>query len=502
MITSYVPEIRAQVRNAAPIRPEGRFVLLWMIAARRIAFNFSLQRAVDWARGLHKPLVIFEPLRCDYRWASDRLHRFVLQGMANNRRACAGTGAHYYPYVEPAPGADRGLLAALAAQACVIVTDEFPCFFLPRMIARAVRELPVRCESLDSNGLLPLRATESAFPTAHAFRRFLQKQLKPYLTQLPLPNSLQNKSLPSLLSLPAEITERWPAASDDLLSSGPAALEKLPLDHQVGPALMTGGSQAAGAALDHFMNDGLSRYLDFRSHPEEEVASGLSPYLHFGHLSVHEIWARLVEREGWTPECLSRSTAGSKAGWWGLSPAAEAFLDELVTWRELGYNFCHHRSDYDRYESLPNWAQTTLAAHASDPRPHLYSVEDLAAARTHDPLWNAAQRQLVREGRMHNYLRMLWGKKILEWSPSPREALAALIELNNRFAVDGRDPNSYSGIFWILGRYDRPWGPERQIYGKVRYMSSENTARKFPVSRYLARYSEDRADQGQRTFSW
>jgi deoxyribodipyrimidine photo-lyase len=174
-----------------------------------------------------------------------------------------------------------------------------------------------------------------------------------------------------------------------------------------------------------------------------------------------------------------------------MSAGAEARLDELVTWRELGFNMAARRDDYDRYESLPDWARKTLEKHQRDRRPTVYSLEDFEAAATHDPLWNAAQRQLVREGRIHNYLRMLWGKKILEWSASPRDALETMIELNNRFALDGRDPNSYSGIFWCLGRYDRAWGPERPIFGTVRYMSSENTARKLHVTQYLRRYAAE-----------
>ncbi|MEJ2699620.1 MAG: deoxyribodipyrimidine photolyase, partial [Desulfuromonadales bacterium] len=157
--------------------------------------------------------------------------------------------------------------------------------------------------------------------------------------------------------------------------------------------------------------------------------------------------------------------------------------------RELGFNFCAFRDDYDRYESLPDWARQTLDAHAEDPRPTLYSLDEFAAADTHDPLWNAAQGQLLREGRLHNYVRMLWGKKILEWSASPREALAIMVELNNLYALDGRDPNSWSGIFWCLGRYDRPWGPERPIFGKIRYMSSQNTARKVRVKDYIRKYA-------------
>ena len=173
-----------------------------------------------------------------------------------------------------------------------------------------------------------------------------------------------------------------------------------------------------------------------------------------------------------------------------MSDNGESFLDELVTWRELGFNMCWQRADFDKYESLPDWAQKTLEKHSRDHRPYVYSLDELRNGKTHDKLWNAAQYQLVSEGRMHNYLRMLWGKKILEWSASPREALSAMIELNNRFAVDGRNPNSYSGIFWVLGRYDRAWGPERSIFGKIRYMTSENTAKKLSLTKYLEKYSE------------
>ena len=185
---------------------------------------------------------------------------------------------------------------------------------------------------------------------------------------------------------------------------------------------------------------------------------------------------------------LSQKTTGGRSGWWGMSEAAEAFLDQLVTWREVGFNMCLRREDYDRYDSLPDWALRTLKQHERDPRPYLYSLEDFENARTHDPLWNAAQIQLLREGGLHNYLRMLWGKKILEWTPSPRIALDTMIELNNKYALDGRDPNSYSGIFWVLGRYDRAWGPERSVFGKVRYMSSKNTARKLQLRNYLMKY--------------
>ncbi len=179
----------------------------------------------------------------------------------------------------------------------------------------------------------------------------------------------------------------------------------------------------------------------------------------------------------------------TERGWWGMGKSAEAFLDQLITWRELGFNMCRYNKDYEKFKSLPGWAIQTLKDHEMDNREYIYTEEEFENVRTHDALWNATQVQLVREGKIHNYLRMLWGKKIIEWSPTPERALEVMIHLNNKYALDGRDPNSYSGIFWVLGRYDRAWGPEREIFGKVRYMSLANTARKVRVAGYIKRYS-------------
>ena len=173
-----------------------------------------------------------------------------------------------------------------------------------------------------------------------------------------------------------------------------------------------------------------------------------------------------------------------------MPASIESFLDEVVTWREVGYGFCFHRSDYAELESLPDWAQKTLAEHEGDKRPVTYELEQFENAETHDEIWNAAQRELRERGRIHNYLRMLWGKKILHWTRSPREALDVMIELNNKYAIDGRNPNSYSGIFWVLGRFDRAWGPERQIFGKVRYMTSDSTRKKLKLKKYLERWGD------------
>lgn len=472
--------IRIRVLHDVPPRADGDLVLYWMTAARRTTHNFALQRAVAIARQVQRPLLVLEALRVAYPHASERLHRFVIDGMADNGARCEAAGIAYHPYVEPLPGAGRGLLAALAPRACAVVTDDFPAFFLPRMLGAAVPQVPCRFEAVDGNGLLPLDVPERAYPTAYAFRRFLQARLPAWIADAPDPDPLVGPALPRLGPLPAAFLERWPAAVPGL------DLGRLPIDHAVAPTTLRGGEQAGRACLQRFVARGLARYDLDRDDPDLDASSGLSPYLHFGHIATHEVLASVAP--GWSAPPAGRRPDGTRAGWWGLPPAHEAFLDQVVTWRELGANNCRHRGDAESYDGLPPWARASLERHAADPRPHLYALDELDAARTHDLLWNAAQRQLVREGRIHTYLRMLWGKKILEWSPTPRDAFDRMVHLNDRYALDGRDPNSYSGIAWCLGRHDRPWGPERPIFGTIRYMTSENTARKLHVREYLRRH--------------
>jgi deoxyribodipyrimidine photo-lyase len=497
---SAVPIIRIKKSNAQPVNAQGNYILYWMIATRRLHYNFALDRALEHCAALGKPLVIFEALRIDYPWASDRLHRFVLDGMADNAGVCEAQDVRYYPYVEPAPNAGKGLLGAFAENACVVVTDNFPCFFLPRMVESAAKKLPVSLEAVDSNGLLPVYAAQQVALRAFDFRRFLQKELPKHLADFPRANPLVNTKLPSPPVLPRKITANWPMASKALLSGEPGFLNTLPIDHSVSPVDLRGGHCSARGTMLEFLDKKLALYSEQRNEPELDVASGLSPFLHFGHLSVHEIFRELAKRENWKAEKLSLRVNGSREGWWNMSPAAEGFLDELITWREVGYNFSSHRDNYDKYESLPDWAKKTLQEHAKDERDHLYTLDEFEAARTYDPLWNAAQTQLVREGRIHNYLRMLWGKKILQWSKSPQEAAKVMIHLNNKYGLDGRNPNSYSGIFWVLGRYDRPWAPVRPVFGMIRYMSSENTARKVSVKNYIRKFSPDSTPQKQLKF--
>ncbi|MEZ4363327.1 MAG: deoxyribodipyrimidine photolyase [Kofleriaceae bacterium] len=486
-----VSALRVQLCNGAAERPRGDYVLYWMIGARRTRYNPALEHAVALCRRFERPLLVVEPLRAGYPWASDRLHAFVLRGMRDNAAALARHRVTYLPYVEREPGGGRGLLRALAARACSVVTDEQPGFFLPRMLAAAAAQLDVRLSSVDGCGVLPLRASERAYPSAALFRRHLQKALAPHLHAFPVADPLCHLPLGPAAEPPAAALRRYPMASAGLLDGAAAALAALPIDHAVAPVETPGGSVAAAAALEEFLQRRLARYADGRNQLDQDVASGLSPYLHFGHLAAHDAVAAVLRRSAWdVGRALDAKPTGRREGWWGLPRESEAFLDELITWRELGHGFAFHRADYDRYESLPDWARRSLDEHAGDPRAPCYRLAELEAAATHDPLWNAAQRELLRHGRIHNYLRMLWGKKILEWTASPREALRVMIELNNKYALDGRDPNSYSGIFWTLGRFDRPWAPTRPIFGCIRYMSSANTARKMSVKGYLARHGE------------
>lgn len=484
-----VPPVRVRALNEKPFRPERDLVLYWMTSFRRAQSNFALDRAIEHAKALKKPLVVLEALRVGYPFASDRLHAFLLQGMADNARRFAKSSVTYHPYVEPAAGDGKGLLEALAARACVVVGDDWPCFFVPRMQAAAAARLDARFELVDSNGLYPMHATTRVFTTAHSFRVHLQKTLKPHLAELPAEAPLKRLELPAY-ALPKDVLRRWPRASDETLAAGPSVLAALPVDHSVPPVARVGGSTAALARVALFVEKKLRDYAEARNEPEVDGTSALSPWLHFGHVSVHEVFRAITAQAGWAPDVLGRSIGGAKEGWWHLPPSTEAFLDELVTWRELAFNMASHRpDDFTSFDSLPAFAKQTLKAHEKDPRPRLYSREQLEHGRTHDALWNATQMQLVRDGWFHNYLRMLWGKKILEWSKTPKDALATMEYLMGKYSLDGRDPVSWSGYLWVLGRYDRAWGPERPIFGKVRYMSSDNTAKKIRVKDFVRRYA-------------
>jgi deoxyribodipyrimidine photo-lyase len=482
-----VPHVRLRAVNDLPIRSDGAYVVYWMVGSRRLQLNFALQRAVEQARALGKPLIILEALRCDYPWASDRLHRFVIDGMADHAVALAGTPVAYLPYVEPTRGAGKGLLAELGRDACLVVTDDFPSFFIPRMLEAAGRSVGARLEAVDANGILPMRGTDKVFLTAFSFRSHVQGTFRDCLAAWP--EAITFVDLPKV-TLPKRISDRWPATPLADLQKPDTLLASLPIDHSVPAAPIRGGATAAHATLRRFVTDRLPNYVEDHSHPDNDATSGLSPYLHFGHIGAHEVFEGVVTAERWTSRKLGTGRRGHREGWWGASVNAEAFFDQLITWRELGYNMCAWRpDDYDRFDSLPAWARATLDKHAGDTREVIYTRDQFMNADTHDPVWNAAQMQLAATGTCHNYMRMLWGKKILEWTASPDEALETMIDVMNRFALDGRNPNSYTGYCWTLGRYDRPWAPEREVFGTIRFMSSANTVKKLRMKKYLATWT-------------
>jgi deoxyribodipyrimidine photo-lyase len=475
------PSSRLHALNARPVRAERDWVLYWMVASRRTRHNPGLQRAVELAHEHRKPLVVLEALRAGYRWASPRFHRFVMDGMDDNAHALNAAGVTAIRYLEPRHGAGKGLLEALAARSVAVVTDLWPSFFVPHMQAAVADRLDVRLEAVDGVGLLPLSASGRAWPTAANFRRHLQKTLPLHFGALeeadPLAGYRGGRAI-----LPAGLLDPWPSAG---------SLAEIELTNSTPVVQRRGGPRAARAALDSFLSDRLDRYADDRKHPDGDASSGLSPYLHFGHLAATEVVRAVWDRAGWSP--VQVGPANGSRGWWGLPEGPESFLDELVTWRELGHAVAYHAPDtYDRYESVPAWARQSLAEHASDAR-QTVSFQALEAARSGDPIWDAAQRQLLRDGHIHNYLRMLWGKKVLGWAPTPELAFEWLTELNNRYALDGRDPNSATGIAWIFGRHDRPWGPKRPVFGAIRYMTSENTERKLRMRDWLADYASSPA---------
>ena len=363
---------RVRAVNAAPLVADGRYVLYWMIAARRAQANFALDRALVHARALGRPLLVFEPLRAGYPWASARLHQFVLDGMQDNARAFDRPGVRYFAYVEPAPGDGRGLLEALAADAAVVVTDDFPAL-LPAAHGRrgAGARLPVRLEAVDGNGLLPMRAAGRAWPTALAMRRQVQHTLAAHLAIAPDRDPFARPVPGRRPGLPEGVGRRWP----DVARGAIAAAGSTPCrsTQDVAPTELRGGSVAGRARLAAFVGDGLAGYLSGARDAARDAGSGLSPYLHFGHVSAHEVFAAVMHQEGWLG-LLPRRGTGARAGWWGVSPAAEAFLDQLVTWRELGFNMCAHRPDYDAFGSLPAWALDTLRRHAGDHREHVYTA--------------------------------------------------------------------------------------------------------------------------------
>ncbi|PKD44092.1 hypothetical protein [Rhodohalobacter barkolensis] len=479
-------------RNDKELNPDGEYVLYWMQINRRFQYNFALEYAVGWANKLGKPLLILEAFSCDYPWATDRSHTFMMQGMKEHLDYATDQKLNYVSFVEKEAGQYKKLLFDLASNASVLITDEYPVFIMKERNREYPNEVKIPYYTVDSNGLIPLGLTEKDPYSAYFFRKIMQKHFVEAFTHPPKQNSLDELENNSKIELPQSIFDDLPDAENSL-NNIPDFIEHLDIDHEVKPIEWMGTRAAGLGMLGQFISQALLEYDDKRNDPDEKKTSQLSPWLHFGKVSEYEIVKAVMEYqpEGWDLDKITFNK-GSTGGFFNGNPNIDGFLDEVITWREVGFHFAHHRDDYDQFKSLPDWVLETMNEHRDDPREWIYSYDELKNSKTHDEIWNAAQTQLREEGIIHNYLRMLWGKKVIEWTPDPETALQYLIDLNNTYAIDGRDPNSYSGIFWCFGRFDRAW-QERPIFGKLRYMTSESTRKKVKLKEYLNKYGSQKS---------
>lgn len=442
------------LRPGEPARrgPHAGFVLLWVQASVRTRDNHALEYAVREANRLNLPLVAVFGLTPDYPEANARHFQFLLEGLRDLK---VNFAARRIPLRVGLGSPPQVALDAAAEGAALVVTDVGYVRIQREWRQWLAQRLEVPLVQVESEAVIPVH-------TVSGKQEFAARTIRPKIHRL-LPDYLV-----PLESHDLRRTARdWDAGLD---VSDPATLTAtLPIDHSVPPGEEEGGENAALDMLEDFITRKLEGYATHRNDPTVDGSSRLSAYLHYGHLSP--LSAALSARE--------------HAG-----PGTDAFLEELVVRRELSFNLCTFNPAYDRYEGLPGWARATLEEHAGDRREYVYTREEFDAAQTHDPYWNAAQRQMTRTARMHNYMRMYWGKKVLEWTPDPRTAYATLVWLNNRHEQDGRDPNSWAGLGWVLGLHDRPW-QTRPIFGTVRYMNAGGLKRKFDIEAYARMWGQD-----------
>jgi deoxyribodipyrimidine photo-lyase len=440
---------RVTVRRGGPPDAAGTCVVYWMQRAQRGVDNAALETAVAAGNALGKPVVAFFAPVPFYPRANLRHYRFLAEGIPDIaeslKKRNVGLVLRRFP--------DHSLIKLCGeVNAALVVGDENPMREAEAWRRVAAKRLRVPLWTVDADVIVPSKLLEKEQYSAHIMRRRLKAQLGRFLIrQKNTKARVAWKKPESLFSLDPEfdMTCGWE------------------LDASVGPVSgFRGGTKEGMRLLREFIRNVLPTYSATRNHPEVGGTSRLSPYLHFGHISALTV-ARAVERAD-APKVDK-----------------EAFLDQIVTWRELAMNLVRFNPHYDNFECGEPWAHRTLAKHASDDRPVLYRETQLEHAETHDPLWNAAQLQMVTKGWMHNYVRMYWAKKILEWSASAAQAFQIAVELNDRYELDGRDPNGYAGIAWaIVGKFDRPW-PERPIFGQIRYMSGASTGKKFDSKKYI-----------------
>lgn len=443
---------RIQPLNREP-RRHGLYVLYWMQQSQRAEWNPALEYAVQEANTLGQPLVVVFGLTSRFPEANLRHYRFMLEGLAETQRALADRGIRMVVLKEsPVTAALR-----MAAEASTLVVDRGYLRIQRLWRQRVARRARIPVVQVEGDVVVPAEIASSkeeygARTLRPRIKRHLERFLTEFVSEPPRKDSLG-------LSLEEGI------CLDDIDS----VLAELKVDPSV-PAVgsFRGGTSQARQLVERFAHEKLSSYRQDSADPGLNNVSHLSPYLHFGQISP--VYAALEVRK----------TQGVRR------ENVEAFLEQLVVRRELSVNFVLHNPDYDRYEGLPDWARRTLERHKADPRAYLYTELQLERAATHDPYWNAAQREMVATGKMHNYMRMYWAKKILEWSETPQEAFRIALALNNKYELDGRDPNSFAGVAWCFGKHDRPWA-ERPVFGQIRYMNAAGLERKFDMEAYLKR---------------
>jgi deoxyribodipyrimidine photo-lyase len=445
---------RVTVRRPGPPDPDGKAVVCWMQRAQRADDNPALDTAIAAANELRLPVVVLFVLDPAFPSANLRHFQFLIEGLEELPEALAARGAGFVLRI-----GGRGEVGRFCAdvRAALLVGDENP-LREPERWRRLVTEAArAPFWTVDADVVVPSALLEKEQWSAGTMRPRVLRHLD---------LCLRPSSRPK-----ARVVWRTPRGLAHVRPDV-ELVDELPLDRSVAPATSWRGGRREGLArLKAFVGHRLDGYSAARNRPEADGTSGLSPYLHFGQIGPREV-ALAVRASGGPPA------------------DRQSFIEELVVRRELAVNFVRYNASYDRVESAARWALEALARRRDDPREWLYSERQLERAATHDPLWNAAQRQMVESGWMHGYVRMYWAKKILEWSESPEAAMAAAIALNDRYELDGRDPNGYAGIAWaIVGKHDRAWGPERPVYGTVRYMSFASTSRKFDSRAYIARWT-------------
>jgi deoxyribodipyrimidine photo-lyase len=432
--------------NDRPIR-DGKFVIYWMQASQRAEWNHALEYAINQANQLGLPLLVYFGLTDAFPGANLRHYNFMIEGLIETEKKLAARGIQMvFMLVSPPDG-----LKPIAGRAALVVADVGYTRVQRAWRELAAQELPCRLMAIESDVAVPV---QSAYPKEAYSAAVIRPKIRQKLHDVMVPLrsvKLQWPSIDMKVLVPEQVS---------LVN----ALDRLRIDRSVRPIrTISGGASHANRLLKQFIDKKLASYDESRNDPTTNGTSHLSPYLHFGQISPLYIALKVSESKG---------------------EGAEAFLEELVVRRELSMNFAWYNSKYDSFECLPAWAKQTLHKHASDKRSHVYSADQWEQALTHDPCWNAAQRELLYTGRIHGYMRMYWGKKILEWSGTPEEAYQTAVYLNDKYQLDGRDPNGYAGIAWCFGKHDRPWA-ERPVFGLVRYMNAVGLRRKFNADAYV-----------------